>query len=327
MGKKDTKKDKNGGVVLNQTTKFAVLDVPGIVQKIAVSANNSGSTTTPEAAAETVPSTSKEGQQGRRAKASSGPRMDSETVKHIGGDSFVARTANPEWLKTRSSVYDAVKQRRLDELSQKTPVDITVTMPDGKVLEKDGDGHHFQAWKTTPYDVAKAISQGLADAAVVARVTYQSYAPDYSPAEDGMDGVDTLMEAMTDGGIDVDANGNGGESKSIVLLWDMNRPLVGTVAKLELLKFEDDRDAKTVFWHSSAHMLGEALEHLYGCKLTIGPPLAGGFYYDSYMGTDAFREEDCTTWCRYVVLSSVSSPQRCFPICQTYRWRRKWLRL
>jgi threonyl-tRNA synthetase len=34
------------------------------------------------------------------------------------------------------------------------------------------------------------------------------------------------------------------------------------------------------------------LEHLYGCKLTIGPPLAGGFYYDSYMGKDAFREED-----------------------------------
>jgi threonyl-tRNA synthetase len=35
------------------------------------------------------------------------------------------------------------------------------------------------------------------------------------------------------------------------------------------------------------------LEHLYGCKLTIGPPLAGGFYYDSYMGKDAFREDDC----------------------------------
>ena len=55
----------------------------------------------------------------------------------------------------------------------------------------------------------------------------------------------------------------------------------------------DDQDAKTVFWHSSAHMMGEALENLYGCKLTIGPPLAGGFYYDSYMGKDAFREEDC----------------------------------
>ena len=55
----------------------------------------------------------------------------------------------------------------------------------------------------------------------------------------------------------------------------------------------DDKEGKSTFWHSSAHMMGEALENLYGCKLTIGPPLAGGFYYDSYMGKDAFREEDC----------------------------------
>ena len=78
----------------------------------------------------------------------------------------------------------------------------------------------------------------------------------------------------------------------------MLRPLVGPVSKLELLKFDDDKDAKTVFWHSSAHVLGEALEHAYGCKLTIGPPLAGGFYYDSYMGKDAFREEDCKSFLR-----------------------------
>lgn len=298
MAKKDKQKDGGGGgVVLNQTTKFAVLDVPGIVQTITVPVVDSSASVAPSVA--TTTTNTKEGQQGRRAKASSGPRMDADAVKqHIGGDSFVARTANPEWLKTRSAVYEAVKQRRVEELSHKTPVDITVTMPDGKVLDKDGEGHPFQAWKTTPYDVAKTISQGLADASVVARVTYQSYVSDYSPAEDGMDGVDTLMEAMNDGGLDVDTtNTNGDSAKAIVVLWDMTRPLVGTVSKLELLKFEDDRDAKTVFWHSSAHMLGEALEHLYGCKLTIGPPLAGGFYYDSYMGTDAFREEDCMWNC------------------------------
>jgi threonyl-tRNA synthetase len=223
--------------------------------------------------------------QGRRAKASSGPLMDTDK-KLIGGDSFVERTKNPEWLKARDEVYAKIKARRDEELSKKIPVDITVTMPDGTVLDKDKAGTPYQSWTTTPYDVAVTISQGLADASTVARVTYEKYADDYSPAEDGMEGEDTLQEAMADLSMD-----DGKSSKT--LLWDMLRPLVGPVVKLELLKFNDDRDAKTVFWHSSAHMLGEALEHLYGCKLTIGPPLAGGFYYDSFMGKDAFREDDC----------------------------------
>ena len=74
---------------------------------------------------------------------------------------------------------------------------------------------------------------------------------------------------------------------------------MGNLSLIEFLKFEDP-DAKHVYWHSSAHMLGEALEHLYGSRLTIGPPLAGGalsggFYYDSYMGTGqdaSIKEED-----------------------------------
>lgn len=223
--------------------------------------------------------------EGRRATASGGPLMATDK-RLIGGDSFVERTQNPEWLKKREEVYAAIKARREEELSTKTPVNITVTMPDGTVLDKDKEGTVYQSWKTTPYDVARTISQGLADASCVARVTYEKFADDYSPAEDGMEGEDTLMDAMAD--LDLDS----GKSAKTVL-WDMLRPLVGPVSKLELCKFDDDRDAKTVFWHSSAHMLGEALEHLYGCKLTIGPPLAGGFYYDSYMGKDAFREEDC----------------------------------
>eukprot|EP00980_Cylindrotheca_fusiformis_P006451 scaffold1376_cov125-Cylindrotheca_fusiformis.AAC.17 len=224
--------------------------------------------------------------QGRRANASSGPLMDKK--QSIGGDSFVARTKNPEWLKAREEVYAKIKARREEELSQKKPVDITITMPDGNVLDKDKSGAPFQAWKTTPNDVAVTISQGLADAATVARVTYASYVEDYNPSEDGMEGEDTLMDAMEDLSL-----GEDGADSGKTLLWDMMRPLVGPVSKMEFLKFNDDREAKTVFWHSSAHMLGEALEHLYGCKLTIGPPLAGGFYYDSYMGKDAFREDDC----------------------------------
>jgi threonyl-tRNA synthetase len=38
------------------------------------------------------------------------------------------------------------------------------------------------------------------------------------------------------------------------------------------------------FWHSSAHILGESLEQLYGCDLTIGPVIEEGFYYDCSLG-------------------------------------------
>jgi TGS domain len=281
MGKKEGKKaagsnDDKAGVAVNKTAKFAVFDMPGVTQ--------------PDLSSKATKQ-SKDGLQGRRAKASSGPRMDAEGGKFIGGDSFVTRTANPEWLKTRVSVYDKVKQRRDEEMKSKTPVEIAVTMPDGKVLTQDKNGVPFQAWKTTPYDVAVTISQGLADAVTVARVTYQSFVPDYSPFEDGMEGEDTLMDAMNDGGIEQES-----ASSEKTFLWDLQRNLVGNVSKLELLKFEDDKDAKTTFWHSSAHMMGEALEHSFGSKLTIGPPLEGGFYYDSFMGTDALREEDCTYW-------------------------------
>lgn len=62
-------------------------------------------------------------------------------------------------------------------------------------------------------------------------------------------------------------------------LWDLTRPLEGS-CKLELLDFEND-EGKMVFWHSSAHMLGEACERHYACNLCIGPPLKeGGFYYE-----------------------------------------------
>ena len=47
-----------------------------------------------------------------------------------------------------------------------------------------------------------------------------------------------------------------------------------------------------MFWHSSAHILGAALEATYGAHLTIGPPLQSGFYYDAYIGTATIVDED-----------------------------------
>ncbi len=56
--------------------------------------------------------------------------------------------------------------------------------------------------------------------------------------------------------------------------------LITQDAHVKLLKFEDE-DGKKAFWHSSAHVLAEALESFYpGIKLGIGPTIENGFYYD-----------------------------------------------
>ena len=270
---------KKDELTLQKTAKFAVLDVPGIVQP-------KGDTAAP---AKTV---AKKG--GGRATASLGPRVEEGSSAHIGGESFTVRTKNPEWLKTRVGVYDAIASRRAEELANKVPVAISVTLPDGNALSANKAGEAYMAWNTSPYEVACTISQGLADSAIVARVTYEDYVKDYDLAEDGMEGEDLMEDSLE---LDTPS-----EANAKATLWDMSRPLVGNVSKLEFLKF-DDSDAKTVFWHSTAHMLGEALEHTVGSRLTIGPPLKGGFYYDSYMGAqETISEEDCE--CR-VKLTSV----------------------
>jgi len=52
---------------------------------------------------------------------------------------------------------------------------------------------------------------------------------------------------------------------------------------MQLVKFEDP-EGQEVFWHSSAHILGEALEREFGVHLCHGPPTEQGFFYDSYTG-------------------------------------------
>lgn len=74
-------------------------------------------------------------------------------------------------------------------------------------------------------------------------------------------------------------------------LWDMFRPLEGD-CKLEFFAF-DTNEGRDTFWHSSAHILGEALERKYGCKLCIGPctTRGEGFYYDAFYGELGLNEE------------------------------------
>ncbi len=61
--------------------------------------------------------------------------------------------------------------------------------------------------------------------------------------------------------------------------WDLSRPIAAD-ARLKLFKW-DDPEGKHAFWHSSAHLLAEALQELYpGVKFGIGPAIENGFYYD-----------------------------------------------
>ena len=61
--------------------------------------------------------------------------------------------------------------------------------------------------------------------------------------------------------------------------WDLTRPIESD-ASLKLFKWED-AEGKHAFWHSSAHLLAEALQELFpGVKFGIGPALENGFYYD-----------------------------------------------
>jgi threonyl-tRNA synthetase len=74
-------------------------------------------------------------------------------------------------------------------------------------------------------------------------------------------------------------------------VWDLSRPIMED-ATLSLLKF-DDLDGKKTFWHSSSHLLAEALEALYpGIKLGIGPAIDNGFYYDVDFGEHPFSSND-----------------------------------
>lgn len=66
-------------------------------------------------------------------------------------------------------------------------------------------------------------------------------------------------------------------------VWDSSRPL-NEDCSLQLLTW-NDADGKQTMWHSSAHLMAEALEALYpGVKLGIGPPVENGFYYDIDLG-------------------------------------------
>lgn len=75
-------------------------------------------------------------------------------------------------------------------------------------------------------------------------------------------------------------------------IWDATRP-IDKDATLQLLTW-NETGGKSTFWHSSAHLMAEAVESLFpGAKFWVGPPLdSGGFYYDIDLGGRTITEED-----------------------------------
>ena len=74
-------------------------------------------------------------------------------------------------------------------------------------------------------------------------------------------------------------------------VWDLCRPVLHD-ATIHLLKWEDE-DGKYAYWHSSAHLMAEALQELYpNVKFGIGPAIENGFYYDVDLGEDTISDPD-----------------------------------
>ena len=76
-------------------------------------------------------------------------------------------------------------------------------------------------------------------------------------------------------------------------VWDASRP-IDSDASLKLLTW-DDADGKSTFWHSSAHLMAEAVEAAFpGVKFWVGPAVENGFYYDMDLGDRKITEDDLT---------------------------------
>lgn len=104
----------------------------------------------------------------------------------------------------------------------------------------------------------------------------------FSPPVTGYDIAMDISEGLARNVLAVEVNGE---------VWDASRP-INQDAAIRLLTWNDDL-GKMAFWHSSAHLLAEALEALYpGVKFGIGPPIENGFYYDIDLGDREFGEDD-----------------------------------
>ena len=107
--------------------------------------------------------------------------------------------------------------------------------------------------------------------------------------------VQQFEEGIT--GVDIAKSISGRLAKEVLSInvngevWDVHRPLYED-AKIKLNTW-DDEEGRHAFWHSSAHLMAEALEELYpGIKFGIGPSIDNGFYYDVDPGERTITDAD-----------------------------------
>lgn len=124
-----------------------------------------------------------------------------------------------------------------------------------KITFPDGSVKPFESG-VTGYDIAMSISPRLAKEVLAVQVKKE--------------GADSLDKGET---------------------YDLRRPITENCS-VRLLKWEDD-EGKHAFWHSSSHLLAEALQELYpGIKFGIGPAIEDGFYYDVDPGDRTITDAD-----------------------------------
>ncbi|MGB5989381.1 MAG: threonine--tRNA ligase [Marinifilaceae bacterium] len=109
---------------------------------------------------------------------------------------------------------------------------------------------------------------------------------DYEAGVSGLDIAKSISHRLAKEVLSIEVNGE---------VWDLSRP-INEDAAIKLFKWEDE-EGKHAFWHSSAHLLAEALQELYpGVKFGIGPAIESGFYYDIDLGADrTLTDKDLTT--------------------------------
>ena len=93
---------------------------------------------------------------------------------------------------------------------------------------------------------------------------------EYSDGVSGLEVAKSISEGLARNAVGVVVNGE---------YYELNRPIESD-ATLKIATFDDD-DGKQMYWHSSAHLMAEAIQELYpGTKFGIGPSIENGFYYD-----------------------------------------------
>ena len=104
----------------------------------------------------------------------------------------------------------------------------------------------------------------------------------YAKGTSGMDIAKSISEGLARKVLVAEVNGE---------VWDLSRP-IDNDATFKLLTW-DDATGKNTFWHSSAHLMAEAVEAIFpGVKFWVGPALEQGFYYDMDLGDRKITEED-----------------------------------